>query len=173
MVSQKMLTQKMLTQKQTGTELRVAVAPRFVSVDLSSEKARSWAVAIALVVAVVCALSLLLATLGAVAAGAGKPESSRTQSSTGSGTQTYEGMVTDTRCGARHSSAIGRTATDCTLICVRAGGQFVLIDGDASYVLEGGLAALKQVAGQRARIIGTLNGKTISVEAVMTLNAGS
>jgi len=82
-------------------------------------------------------------------------------------------MVTDTRCGAKHSAVIGRTATDCTIICVRAGGQFVLIDGDASYELEGGSVALKQVAGQRARIIGTLNGKTISVEAVMTLKAGS
>jgi len=168
-----MFTQKMLTQKQTRRDLRVAVAPRFVSVVLSSEKARFWAVTIALIVAIVCALSVLLATLGAAAAAAGKPDSNRAQSSTGSGTQTYEGMVTDTRCGAKHSAVIGRTATDCTIICVRAGGQFVLIDGDASYELEGGSVALKQVAGQRARIIGTLNGKTISVEAVTTLNAGS
>jgi hypothetical protein len=77
-------------------------------------------------------------------------------------------MITDTHCGAKHSAVIGATATDCTIRCVRAGEQFVLVDGETIYLLDGDLGALKRVAGQRVRIVGTLNGKTISVTAVAT-----
>ena len=125
------------------------------------------------VAAVACVLGLLIATLGAVAAAPRTPEAARTPSPARIGTQAYEGMVTDTHCGAKHSAAIGRTATDCTIMCVRAGAQFVLIDGDTRYLLQGDLVSLKEVAGQRARIIGTLSGKTISVEAVITRNAAN
>ena len=124
--------------------------------------------AIALINAIACVLALLIPTSGAVAPAAREPISS--QSPIRTETQTYDGMVTDSHCGAKHSTAIGRTATDCAIICVRAGSQFVLIDGDTRYLLDGDPVTLKQVAGQRARIIGTLNGKTISVEAVTALN---
>lgn len=80
--------------------------------------------------------------------------------------QTYEGMITDTRCGAKHSVSIGKTASDCTRICVHSGEQFALIDGDQVYVLRGESSALKLVAGQRARVAGILNGRTIFVTAV-------
>jgi hypothetical protein len=49
---------------------------------------------------------------------------------------------------------------------VRAGEQFVLIDGDKVYLLDGDLMALKQVAGQRVRIVGTLDGTKIAVRSV-------
>lgn len=78
-------------------------------------------------------------------------------------------MITDTRCGAKHSAAIGMTAADCARVCVHGGEQFALIDGDTVYVLEGEPAALKHVAGQRVRIVGTLTGKRISVESVAAL----
>lgn len=82
--------------------------------------------------------------------------------------QSYEGMITDTHCGAKHSAAMGQTAANCTLACVHAGEQFVLVDGDAVYLLEGDMIALKQVAGQRVKIVGTLNGTKISVRSVVT-----
>jgi hypothetical protein len=167
-----MLTRSHHAPRQGGRELRLVSAPQFVPF-VAFHKARFWIETIDLAGAIACALALLIATLGAVAAAASNPESTRTEPPTPSGTQIYEGMVTDTHCGARHSAAMGKTATDCTIICVRAGEQFVLIDGDTRYVLEGDRVTLKQVAGQRARIIGTLNGKTISVEAVMTLSAGT
>jgi hypothetical protein len=81
-------------------------------------------------------------------------------------TQAYEGMVTDTHCGARHSAAIGETAADCVIFCVRGGAQFALVDGDTTYVLEGDSIGLKRVAGQRARILGTLNSNKISVTSI-------
>jgi len=88
------------------------------------------------------------------------------QSSSAASTQTYEGMITDTRCGAKHSAVIGLAASDCARACVHAGEQFVLVQGDNLYTLEGDSAALKQVAGQRVRIVGILNGQKISVSSV-------
>jgi hypothetical protein len=57
-------------------------------------------------------------------------------------------------------------AADCTRVCVRSGESFALVDGDKAYTLAGEPAALKRVAGQRVKIVGTLNGDTISVAAV-------
>jgi len=51
---------------------------------------------------------------------------------------------------------------------VRGGEQFVLVDGDAIYLLEGDSVILKRAAGQRVRISGILNGKTISVASIGT-----
>ena len=129
--------------------------------------------------AVACTLALGIAALGA-AAGADFQEnaqenvqqhalktaptpSPQTAPETG---QTYKGMVTDTHCGARHQAAIDKTAADCTRACVRTGAQFALVDGDKTYILSGDLDQLKQVAGLRSRIVGTLNGDTIAVSSV-------
>jgi hypothetical protein len=130
-------------------------------------KAHFWIEIIALVSAIACVLALLIATLGAAAAaGAAGSESGQPSPAPTMKLRTYEGMITDTRCGARHSAAIGRTAADCTRVCIHAGEQFVLVDGDTIYLLEGELAGLKLVAGQRARVVGTLNGNKISVASV-------
>src|ERR1700733_8901096 len=61
-------------------------------------------------------------------------------------TETFEGMIADSRCGAKHSPAISKTAADCTRVCVHAGEQFVLIDGESVYLLEGEQESLKRVA---------------------------
>ncbi len=143
--------------------MQVVLASR----SLFSTRARFWIETIALATVSACVLALVIATLAAVAgAAAGDPGSG--QSWPSSATQTYEGMLTDTRCGAKHSAAIGRAAAGCTIACVRGGEQFVLVDGDTTYLLEGDVMALKRVAGQRVRIVGTLNGKRISVTSVVT-----
>lgn len=83
--------------------------------------------------------------------------------------QTYEGMIADSRCGAKHSAAIGKTASDCTRACVHSGEQFVLVDGETIYFLEGDTMALKRVAGQRVKLVGALNGSKISVTSIVTI----
>src|SRR5271167_403920 len=110
----------------------------------SSPRPRFWIETIALVSVIACAVALLIAALG-MAAGksAADPQSSGPQPPAAIPVQTYEGIITDTQCGARHSAAIGKTASDCTLACVHGGGQFALVDGDATYLLEGDLAMLK------------------------------
>ena len=76
-------------------------------------------------------------------------------------------MITDTHCGAKHSAAIGKAAADCARVCVHGGEHFALVEGDSVYVLEGDTDALKRMAGERVRIIGSLNGNTIAVFSVV------
>jgi hypothetical protein len=141
---------------------QMLLAPR----SLSSVSMRFWIETIALVSAIACALTLLIATFGVVAAAAVQPESDQPRPSAAVQLQTYEGVITDTQCGAKHSAAIGKTAADCTRVCVHGGAQFALIDGDTIYQLDGELAVLKRVAGQRVRVFGMLNGNRLSVTSV-------
>lgn len=120
-----------------------------------------------------CALALLLACLGAFAAVAAAPKPPQaaqlatTQPPTNEGQQQqiYEGMITCSRCGARHSADSGRTAGDCSRVCVRRGAQFALVKGEKTYVLDGNVAQVQKLAGQRARVIGAASGNTISVSS--------
>jgi hypothetical protein len=81
----------------------------------------------------------------------------------------YEGVISDTHCGAKHIAAINQSAGDCTRRCVHTGEQFVLIDRDTLYVLDGDLPLLKKLAGERVRVVGTLDGKTLRVASVVGL----
>jgi hypothetical protein len=125
-----------------------------------------WIEILALVSAIACFLVLFLGTPAATTRAAnaqseaGQPQSSSVPS------QLYEGVVTDTHCGAKHSAAVGLSAADCTRACIHSSERFALVDGDKMYVLEGEAAALKRVAGQRAKISGTLTGNTIAVASV-------
>ena len=134
----------------------------------SMKVTRPWFGIVTLSLAVALALALVIGALGTVLGGAEvSPPTQASQASAGPGRQqTYEGMVTDSRCGAKHQSAIGKTATDCTRACVHAGSQFALVDGDNTYLLEGHLPELKRAAGRRSTITGTLHGNTITVSSV-------
>jgi hypothetical protein len=125
---------------------------------------RFWIEILVLGTLIACALALLIATLGLAAAAAVSGAGRQGSASTG---QSYEGMVTCSRCGAKHSAAMARTATSCARMCVKAGARFELVQADSAYLLEGNLEELTRVAGQRARIIGSLNGNTIKVATVV------
>ena len=124
---------------------------------------RCWIQILALGISIAFGLALLMATLG-VAAGAIEEETG--QATDASGDQTYEGMISDTNCGARHQPSIAKNAADCARVCVHGGAQFALIVGDNTYALEGDIAQLKKNAGQRARIVGSLSGNTITVSTI-------
>jgi len=135
----------------------------------SLPKTTFWVGTIALVSAIACILALGIAALGAIA-GTAVAAPTPNQPDTEAGPQkSYDGMITDTRCGAKHSSAIGKTAADCTLVCIHGGEQFALVDGETVYSLEGETVQLKRVAGQRVRIVGALKGKKISVTSIGTI----
>jgi hypothetical protein len=110
-------------------------------------------------VAIAWVLAVAIATLGAVAIA---EQSDQPQ-------QTYEGVVTDTHCGAKHSAAIGKTAADCARACVHGGEEFALVDGDTIYRLDGDQMLLKRVAGQRVRVVGTLNRDRLTVTSVSAI----
>ncbi|MGB8062356.1 MAG: hypothetical protein WCF26_10710 [Candidatus Sulfotelmatobacter sp.] len=116
---------------------------------------------------IACALALLFAIIAATAGAAvGQMKGSGTDS-VATEPRAYEGMVTCSHCGARHSAALGQTASTCVRVCVHGGSQFALVNADAIYLLDGDRDALKRVAGQRARIVGNLEGKTIQVQSVV------
>jgi hypothetical protein len=137
----------------------------------SLPKTAFWVGTIALVSAVACVLALGIAALGAIA-GTAVAAPTPNQPDTEAGTQkSYDGMITDTRCGAKHSAAIGKTAADCTLACIHGGEQFALVDGETLYSLEGETVQLKRVAGQRVRIIGSLKGSKLSVISITSISS--
>jgi hypothetical protein len=144
---------------------------------------RFWIEIVALGTAIACALALVIATLGAAAVAVGghpkeaasgqaspertaQPSPASSPGSSSARQQTHEGMVTCSRCGAKHSADFGRTAVDCSLTCVHGGATFALVDGDKIYLLDGAPDRLKKVAGQRARIVGVVRGNRIKVSSV-------
>lgn len=86
--------------------------------------------------------------------------------------QTFAGMITDSRCGARHPMNSGKTSAECVRSCVRHGAHYVLVDGEKVYGLQGDPAELEKLAGERVNIVGTLEGDTIKVKAVTTEEPG-
>ena len=51
-------------------------------------------------------------------------------------------------------------------MCVRNGSKYLLVDGGKSYQLDGNADDLGRLAGERANIVGTLNGNTIRVSSI-------
>ncbi len=127
---------------------------------------RVWIEIVLLGIGIACVLALLLATLGA-AAGVAEGEAAARQQTVPNTDQIYEGMVTCSRCGAKHSAAIGQTATTCIRICVHGGASFALVEPNATYLLDGDLSVLKKLAGQRAHVVGALDGRTIRISSVV------
>jgi hypothetical protein len=113
-------------------------------------------------IAVSLASALLLVTIGTAAFAYGQA----VQPSVAEHQQSFEGMITCSRCEARHQPGFDRSASNCVRICVRGGAAFALIDHEATYFLEGDLISLKKLAGQRARVVGTRTGNTIKVHSI-------
>jgi len=134
---------------------------------LAKNQKRMWIGTLAFSIAVACGIALLLATLGATAAtfAADPVEEQANQASPEA--RVYEGMLTCSRCGAKHSATLSRNAADCVRICAHSGASFTLVEGEKVYKLEGDAAGLKQLAARRVRITGVLQADTIRVaEAV-------
>ena len=126
------------------------------------------------------ALALFIATLGvaADAVAADTVSSShlsqqqvipnRANESPAQAEKAYEGMISCSRCGAKHPATSGAAASTCVRTCVHGGESFTLIDADAVYVLEGDSNLLTKFAGQRAHVVGTLKGKILRVSSAET-----
>jgi hypothetical protein len=134
-------------------------------------KVRHWTEVVVAACVLAIALALLLRTHSVIASpGAPPSQATATAQAPAEPSETYEGIVTDTRCGAKHSAKGDLAAADCTRSCVHSGERFALIDGEKAYVLEGESARLKRLAGERVKIAGTLSGNTIEVASVAEIN---
>ena len=126
---------------------------------------RVWFVLSAICTAIICVLAYSATMTGAARPAVARPRAERLFNSP-LPIENYEGIVTDTHCGAKHSAAVGLSAADCTRACVHSGESFALVDGEKTYRLKGEEAALKRVAGERVKLTGTLTDNTISVGSV-------
>jgi len=86
--------------------------------------------------------------------------------SSGASSRAFNGMITDSRCGARHSRNSGKTSAECARSCVRKGSRYVLVDGEEVHGLEGDPTQLVKLAGVRVEVVGLLEGDTIKVKSV-------
>jgi hypothetical protein len=86
------------------------------------------------------------------------------------GAETFTGTVADDACAkdGHASMRMGPTDAECTIECVSAHGvPYVLVNGKTIYNLTG-QQTLQKFAGQRVRVVGTLDPKTrtIAVDSV-------
>ena len=96
---------------------------------------------------------------------AGDNESSTQLASATAELQNFEGMVTDSSCGARHLRNSSRSPAECARFCVRGGAEYVLVDGERRYRLEGDRDLLEHLVGTRVSLRGMRQGETISVRS--------
>ena len=82
---------------------------------------------------------------------------------------TFNGMITDSYCGARHRKIPLQNSADCARACVRKGATYVLVDGDRRYRLTGADDVLDRLAGQRANVTGIRQGDAIAVSSAATV----
>jgi hypothetical protein len=133
---------------------------------------RSWLALIAFcaMAGLAAGLSLALFFTTASLAFAGEQSApSEDQSATAvqavSASKSFSGMITDSRCGAKHKSS-DKNPEQCARACVRSGATYKLVNGDKSYDLRGDEKDLARKAGQRVTVAGTLSGDAIEVTAV-------
>jgi hypothetical protein len=89
--------------------------------------------------------------------------------SAAAGAETFTGIVTDDMCpnGDHSHMRMGSTDAECARACVKEhDAAFALYDGKSTYTLKGRF--LEKFAGQRARVVGTLDAKTrtITVDSI-------
>lgn len=118
----------------------------------------------ALVVALSSAVLFTSAAVSFAAADGGKPTTNQESSKVKA--RVFAGLVTDDHCGGRHDMDSGKSPMECTKMCVRNGSKYVLVEGDKKYALAGNESDLDGLAGQRVKIVGSLDGNTIKVASI-------
>jgi len=130
---------------------------------------RFWLSLIALCVTVACAAAIILAIVSATTALAltakEEPSSPEVKADVAVREKILKGVISDTTCSAKHM-AEDKTAADCARSCVRQGARYVLVSGDRMYLLDGNLAEVDQLAGQRAEVVGSLDGDLLTVRSI-------
>ena len=97
---------------------------------------------------------LLLMSVAAITMAAGKA-------------QTFTGEVSDSMCGAQHMMS---SKADCTRACITKGSNYALVVGEKVYTLhtndKAALDQLNTLAGEKAKVTGTVDGDTVEVSKV-------
>jgi hypothetical protein len=78
---------------------------------------------------------------------------------------TMTGVVTDSMCGHAHMMN-DKTDAECIRFCVKNGYKYALVSGDTIYTLDGNAVQVDRYSGQKVKVTGIVNGKTIKVRSV-------
>jgi hypothetical protein len=133
---------------------------------------RSWLTLVSFLIATTLASSLVFAlAFAGVTAVIGESAQAADEPQLGpiATEQTFSGVITDARCGARHTNR-EKNASECSRVCVRRGSNYIIINGDKKYELIGELRQIDEFAGQRVNLTGVLDRQTIKVSSA-TLQA--
>jgi hypothetical protein len=76
--------------------------------------------------------------------------------------QTFTGVITDTQCGAKHGMK-GHSDADCAKMCVKASGQYALLDGQRVFKLSDQKTPAK-FAAQKVKVVGLYNEKSETIK---------
>ena len=111
-------------------------------------------------------LSLMLLVFGAATI---VTVSSIAQNSNNNASQetTIVGYIGDSSCGLGHMS--GMDAKECTLMCLKGGGKFILADRVHKRVCRldnAGQQKAREFAGQKVKVTGRVIGRTIRVTTI-------
>jgi hypothetical protein len=80
--------------------------------------------------------------------------------------QTLQGVVSNTHCGLKHSTADAKQA-GCVNACIKnQNASYALVSSGKVYTLDGMQEDVSKLAGQSAKITGHLSGMTMKVEKV-------
>ena len=79
--------------------------------------------------------------------------------------KTLQGTVSDLMCGAKHKMG-DVSAAECTRKCAQMGSKYALVVGSKVYELDGKTEELDKLAGQKAKVSGTVDGTKIEVASV-------
>jgi len=87
--------------------------------------------------------------------------------------QTWTGKISDSMCGAKHSTTAEHGAKqmsdrDCTLACIKEhNAKYVFVEGGKVYNIDNqDLPALQEHAGHTVRLTGERKGDTITVSKI-------
>jgi hypothetical protein len=78
------------------------------------------------------------------------------------------GYISDSMCGRKHVMQ-GASDAECTIACINAGAQYVLVAESKIYTLEGDMNSLKSFAGKQVHIVGKSDGSSITVTSISAL----
>jgi hypothetical protein len=81
---------------------------------------------------------------------------------------TVSGVVSDSRCGAKHSMETKKSPAECARVCQRRGAKYVMVNGDTVYELVGDQTSFDAHAGRRVSFTGTLVGNVLHVDSIQT-----
>jgi hypothetical protein len=84
--------------------------------------------------------------------------------------QTFVGTVTDTVCGTKHMMKDMDDA-QCARLCVEHGADYALLVDSKMYTLRGNKDTIGKLAGQKARVRGTVAADTITVDSIEAAGA--